>query len=124
MHDAPHQFVRAPAQHAFRRGIDEGGPAFRVDTVDALANGVQDQLVFPLQITEQFLDPSPFQQSAPVVAVRLVPLAQAAQLPAVPQQHQQGPGFRRTQPGRGDFHLDPVSVPVRQVEFPTPAPAP
>ncbi|MET3223881.1 hypothetical protein ABIF35_004668 [Bradyrhizobium japonicum] len=58
------QLLGGPAQHAFGRGIDEGGLAFRVHAIDAFAGGAQDQLVLALDVLEHPLDPLPGRDAA------------------------------------------------------------
>ena len=53
------QFFGGPAENPLRDRIDEGGLAFSIDSVNALACRAQDQLVLALNIAENALDPLP-----------------------------------------------------------------
>ena len=74
-----HQLVSPPAQHLFSGGVDEGSPAIRVNAIDAFPDRMQDELVLPFHVLEQFFHPPPFQQATPVIAVGLVALPERSQ---------------------------------------------
>jgi len=59
VHLTADDLARRPAQHAFRGGIDEGGDALAVDTVDAIAGRVEHQAVLTLDVLEEALGALP-----------------------------------------------------------------
>ncbi len=74
MDNAAHQLVTSPAHHAFCCRVNEGGSALCIDPVNAFTDSVEDELVFPLHIPEQFFHPTPFQQTTPVVVIGFMAL--------------------------------------------------
>ena len=89
VHLAPGQFRRGVAEYALGRRVDEGGDAGGVEAVNALADGVQQQLIFAFKLLKHAGDAVPVADAGQIVALGIGMGAQVLQLLGILQAEMQ-----------------------------------